>query len=243
MGSVRIIGDGRAGGSFAGAFLRIGWTVHPILTRDDDPADAAAGVDLLLLAVPDAAVATVAASVKREPTTVVAHVAGSLGLEPLAGHWRRAVLHPLVSLTDPANGEAELTSGAWFGLSTEGDPLAAEVVGQLRGEPVLIAEGDWVRYHAAAAIAANHLVGLLGQAERVALSVGVPLEAYLELAAGAFRNVVAHGPAQALTGPVARGDWATVEAHLAALPDDERAAYQAGVDLCRRLVETPDNPF
>jgi predicted short-subunit dehydrogenase-like oxidoreductase (DUF2520 family) len=48
--------------------------------------------------------------------------------------------------------------------------------------------------------------------------------------------VAALGPAAALTGPVRRGDWATVERHLAALPADERAAYQAGVELCRRVL-------
>jgi predicted short-subunit dehydrogenase-like oxidoreductase (DUF2520 family) len=48
--------------------------------------------------------------------------------------------------------------------------------------------------------------------------------------------VVRYGPAEALTGPVARGDWATIERHHAAIPEDERAAYQAGVDLCRRLL-------
>ena len=66
---------------------------------------------------------------------------------------------------------------------------------------------------------------------------GVPLEAFLALVRGTVDNVAALGPAAALTGPVARGDWATVERHLAALPEDERPAYEAMVDQARRLVD------
>src|SRR5688572_31904480 len=89
--SVRIVGAGRAGGSFAGALGAAGWAVD-VLGRDD-PVGGAAGddVDLVLLAVPDGAVAEVAAAVGRNPETVIAHCSGSLGLGPLAGHWRRAV--------------------------------------------------------------------------------------------------------------------------------------------------------
>lgn len=235
MASARIIGSGRAGGSFAGAFRRLGWTVD-LFGRDDDPTPAADGVDLVLLAVPDAAVEAVAAAVERHPATVIAHCSGALGLAPLAGHWRRAVLHPLASLPNATEGEANLRNHCWFGVSAEGDAFALEAVEALEGRPVVIAEDDWVRYHAAAAIAANHFVGLMGQVERIATSIGVPVDAYLDLTSGAWGNVARLGAAAALTGPVARGDWATVERHLAALPEDERAAYHAGVDLCRRLL-------
>ncbi|HLT15104.1 MAG TPA: DUF2520 domain-containing protein, partial [Acidimicrobiales bacterium] len=152
------------------------------------------------------------------------------------GHPRRAVLHPLVALPDPERGAARLV-GAWYGLSADGDPLAAEVVTALQGRAVTVAEADWVRYHAAAVIAANHLVALLGQVERVAGGIGVPLEAYLDLARGSLDDVAALGPAAALTGPVRRGDTETVARHLAALPAAERAAYEAlaeeAAKLCR----------
>lgn len=236
MPSVRIIGNGRAGGAFAGALGHHGWDVLEVLGREDDPSPSADGADLVLLAVPDAAVAAVAASIGRHPETVIAHCSGVLGLAPLAGHWRRAVLHPLASLPNAVEGEATLRNRCWFGVSAEGDALALEVVAALEGRPMVIAEDDWVRYHAAAAIAANHFVGLMGQVERLAASIGVPIDAYLDLTSGAWGNVARLGAAAALTGPVARGDLATVERHLAALPEDERAAYQAGVDLCRRLL-------
>ena len=237
MPSVQIIGNGRAGGSFARALGGLPeLDVLEVLGRGDDLSGAAEGVVLVLITVPDAAVEAVAAQVGRNPNAVIAHCSGSLGLAALAGHWRRAVLHPLAALPTPEDGARALLDGCWFGLSAEGDPLAAEIVDGLGGRPMVIAEEDWPRYHAAAAIAANHFVGLMGQVERIAASIGVPMHAYLDLAAGAWDDVRQHGAAGALTGPVARGDWATVEAHLVALPEDEREAYQAGVDLCRRLL-------
>jgi predicted short-subunit dehydrogenase-like oxidoreductase (DUF2520 family) len=144
------------------------------------------------------------------------------------------VIHPLVALPDPEIG-ADRLRGAWFGVSEAGDPLGVAVVDALGGRPVLVAEADWVRYHAAAVIAANHLVALLGQVERVAAGIGVPLGAYLDLAQGSLDDVAALGPAAALTGPVRRGDRATVAAHLAALPEAERPAYAALSEEAARL--------
>jgi predicted short-subunit dehydrogenase-like oxidoreductase (DUF2520 family) len=85
-------------------------------------------------------------------------------------------------------------------------------------------------------VASNHLVGLLGQVERLAAGIGVPPAEYLDLARGSLDNVAAMGAAAALTGPVRRGDRSTVERHLAALPPDERELYEAGVRLCERLL-------
>jgi predicted short-subunit dehydrogenase-like oxidoreductase (DUF2520 family) len=234
MVHVRIIGPGRAGQSFAVALAAAGWAVDAPLGRADDVTGAAAGCDLLLLAVPDAAVAPLAASVRPEPATVVAHVAGSLGLGPLGDHPRRAVLHPLVALPDPVIG-AERLRGAWYGLAEQGDPLARDAVRALGGRAIAVAEDRWALYHAAAAIASNHLVGLLGQVERVAGAAGAPLEAYLDLVRQTVDNVARLGPATALTGPVRRGDWATVDRHLAALPEAERPGYQAMVEEVRTL--------
>lgn len=234
MLSVRIIGAGRAGSSLATALSRAGWEVHPMLGRVDDVGGAAHGADLLLLGTPDHAVESVASAVEPSAGAVVAHLSGSLGLAPLAAHPRRAVLHPLVALPDAERG-AERLVGAWFGLAEEGDPLVAEVVASLQGRAVHVAEADWARYHAAAVIASNHLVALLGQAERVAAGVGAPVEAFLDLARGSLSDVAALGPRAALTGPVRRGDAETVARHLAALPDDERPAYEALAREAARL--------
>ena len=234
MSRVRVIGPGRAGSSLATALSRAGWDVHPTLGRGDDLRGAAGGTDLLVIATPDHAIAEIARAVHPVERTVVAHLSGSAGLHPLVAHKRRAVLHPLVALPDAERG-AERLVGAWFGLAVDGDPLVAEVVASLRGRVVHVAETGWVRYHAAAVIASNHLVALLGQAERVAGSVGAPVEAFLDLARGSLADVAALGPKDALTGPVKRGDTATVERHLDALPADERGAYEAMADQARRL--------
>jgi predicted short-subunit dehydrogenase-like oxidoreductase (DUF2520 family) len=230
---LRVVGPGRAGSALALALHRAGWTVDAPLGRDDDLAPAAAGVDLLVLAVPDGAIPGVAAAVEPDETTVVAHLAGALGLAVLAGHERAAALHPLVSLPDADTGAARLAEDAWFAVA--GDPLVEQVVADLGGHAFTVADAERTRYHAAAVIASNHLVALLGQVERVAPD-GVPLVAFLGLARGTVDNVAALGPARALTGPVARGDWATVERHLAALPEAERPAYEAMVAEARRLL-------
>lgn len=249
---VRIVGAGRAGGSFARALSAAGWSVE-VAARDADPGCAAAGCDLLLLCVPDAAVAPLARRVDPVEETVVAHCAGSLGLDVLEPHPRRASIHPLVALPSPEVGAARL-QGAWFAVA--GTPAAAallahEVVAALAGRAVEVDDDDRVAYHAAAVVASNHLVALLGQVERLAATAGVPLEAYLDLVRGTVDNVAALGPAAALTGPVARGDWDTVARHRAALAPDELAAYDAMVAAAARLAgrevprsddERPDSP-
>jgi hypothetical protein len=93
-------------------------------------------------------------------------------------------------------------------------------------------------------MAANHLVGLLGQVQRVAESVGLPLEAFLPLARGALDDVGLLGPAAALTGPVARGDLSTIERHRRALDPSELDGYDAGIALVRRLAASaPPRPL
>lgn len=234
MTSFRVVGPGRAGLSLHRALSAAGWTALPPLGRHDDLAGAASGVDLVLVCVPDSAVASVAAAITPSPTAVVAHVAGSLGLDVLASHPRVASVHPLVALPDADLGVERLTAGAWFAVA--GDPIAADVVAALGGRAIEVDDLDRPAYHAAAVIASNHLVALLGQVERVAESVGVPLEAYLSLVRATLDNVAARGPAGALTGPVARGDWATVGRHLAALDPSERDAYSAMATAAARVA-------
>jgi predicted short-subunit dehydrogenase-like oxidoreductase (DUF2520 family) len=230
---VRIIGPGRAGTSLARALTTAGWDAATPLGRDDDVAGAAHGVDLLVIATPDDRVRDVARTVEPAPAAVVAHMAGSLGLGALAPHRRRAAVHPLVALPTPALGARRLV-GAWYAVA--GDPLARDVVRALRGRWFEVADADRPTYHAAAVIASNHLVALMGQVERLSRAVGVPFEAYIDLARATLDNVAALGPAAALTGPAARGDEATIRRHLRALPPDERGAYRALADAARRLA-------
>jgi predicted short-subunit dehydrogenase-like oxidoreductase (DUF2520 family) len=232
--SFRIIGPGRAGLSLAGALRAAGDSVE-VVGRGGAVSGAAAGVDALVLAVPDDAVSSVAAAVAPDPSCVVLHLAASLGLEVLAPHPRRASLHPLVPLPDPAVGAARLASGVPFAVA--GDPLAEAVALRLGGRPFRVADEDRAAYHAAACTAANHLVALLGQVERVAAVAGLALDDFLPLAEAALDDVRRLGPAAALTGPAARGDWGTVGRHLAALPEGERPGYEALVRLALRLAD------
>ncbi len=235
--SVRVIGSGRAGGAMAAALARSGWQVRPVLGRSAPPADvvaAAADVDLVLIATPDAAVAEVAAAVEPSSTAAVAHLAGSLGLDVLAPHPRPAALHPLVALPDAAIGARRLLAGCWFAVA--GDPVVRQVVADLGGRAFEVADGDRAAYHAAAVVASNHLVALLGQAERIGARAGVPFAAFLDLVRATVDNVDELGPAAALTGPAARGDEATIRRHLDAIAPAEHSAYKALADEARRLA-------
>jgi predicted short-subunit dehydrogenase-like oxidoreductase (DUF2520 family) len=207
-----------------------GWTIAPPIRHGDDVRSAGEGTDVVLVATPDVNVAQVAAAVAPSDDVVVVHLAGSLTLEALAPHPRRASVHPLRSIP---SGDIDLR-GAWFAVA--GDDIACRIVADLGGHPIEVADDRRAAYHAAASIASNHLVALLGQVERVAATAGVPLAAYLDLVRGTVDNVAVLGPNDALTGPVRRGDDATIERHRSALADDERDAYDAMVVLARRLV-------
>ncbi len=217
----------------AAGLAAAGWDVVGVLGRGEDPSGAAASVDLLVLATPDAAVADVARAVRPVETTVVAHLAGSLTLDVLEPHVRRASVHPLAPLPDPERGADRLRGAV---MAVAGDPLAREVVEALGGRPVEVADEHRVAYHAAACMAANHLVALMGQVERVAGPVGLALDAYLGLARASLDDVARLGPAAALTGPAARGDEATLDRHRAALEPDERPAYDALAEAAARLA-------
>lgn len=239
---LRVIGPGRAGGALMVALDEAGWEVLPSLGRGDDCSAALHGTDLLVVAVPDAAIASVARAVApvagdgvAGAPPVIAHLAGSLGLDALRPHRIVAAMHPLVSLPSAEIGGARLGDGQCFGVA--GHPIVERVVQDLGGQTFTVGDADRATYHAAAVMASNHLVALLGQVERTAADIGVPIEAYLGLAAGSVDNVAALGAAAALTGPVARGDWATVAGHLDAIDPSEKAAYRALASAARRLVD------
>jgi predicted short-subunit dehydrogenase-like oxidoreductase (DUF2520 family) len=235
--TVRIIGPGRAGLSLAGALEAVGWRVPEVLGRHDDVRGAAHGVDAVVIATPDTAIAPTASSIEPAGAAVL-HLSGSRGLEVLAGQPRPAALHPLVPLPTPAIGARRLRRGVTFAVA--GDPVAAEMAEALGGRPVAVADADRLSYHTAACIAANHVVALLGQVERVAAKAGLPLDAFLDLARAAVEDAGRLGPAAALTGPAVRGDLETLDRHLGALDPDERAGYTAGVALALRLAGSAD---
>jgi predicted short-subunit dehydrogenase-like oxidoreductase (DUF2520 family) len=216
------------------------WVLGP-LGRADDLSGAADDVDVLVIATPDAEVAKVAAAVTPREDTVVLHLSGSLPVDVLAPHPRRGSVHPLVPLPTPAVGSRRLRSGTTFTVA--GDPEGVRLVGALGGRVLTVDDGDRVAYHAAATIATNHVVALLGQVERVAATAGLPFEVFGDLVRAAVDDAVALGPGAALTGPAARGDWETVTRHrdvLGAMEGGwtEVVAYDACVSLAHRLATT-----
>jgi len=195
---------------------------------------------VVIVATPDAAIPEVAQRIgpSLRPGALVIHLSGAHGADVL-GPARRgrpdvraAALHPLVSIPSPEVGRARFP-GSW--CAVDGDD-EVEAVAVALGMRVLHVDAEQrVRYHAAAAVAANHVVALLGHLERVASDAGMPLDAFLPLARTAIDNVASLGPASALTGPVARGDHGTVAAHLAEIPESERPAYRALAREAMRL--------
>lgn len=214
-----------------------GWRVERSSGRSDELPAAGRDVDMVILAVPDAAIAAVAERIEPTDTTVVTHLAGSLGLGALGSHRRRAAVHPLVSLPEPELGARRLR-GAWFAVA--GDDAGGDIVDAFGGRSFVVADEDRAAYHATAVVASNHLVALMGQVERIGATVGVPRAAMVDLARGSLENVASIGAAAALTGPIARGDEDTVRRHRAALPADEVPLYDALADAARRLVEERD---
>ena len=228
---ITIVGTGRAGSSFARALGQRGHVVT--LERHDevrDPRDSA----LVVLCVPDDAIRSVARQLEPRRERVVAHVAGSRTLEVLAPHPRVASMHPLVALPCAERGAPRLL-GATYCVA--GDELVGDVVASLGGRVVRLGDDRRTAYHATAAVAANHLVALLGHVQNLALAAGLTLEDFLPLARQALADVTDLGPDAALTGPAARGDMATIDAHLEAIPESERSTYVALAHAACELAE------
>jgi predicted short-subunit dehydrogenase-like oxidoreductase (DUF2520 family) len=227
---IAIVGVGRAGSSFAAALRRVG---HDVGTYHHDEAGHVSDVDLVLLCVPDDALETVAARVPSG-AYVVAHVAGSRGLDELAPHARRGFLHPLAVLSTTQLGSERLR-GARF--SVGGDELVVDLVHSLGGSVLRLSDEQRALYHATASVAANHLVALLGHVEVLAREAGLSLDDFLPLAAQALDDVRELGTSRALTGPASRADMATIDAHLEAIPESERSTYVAMANTAFELAE------
>ena len=209
------------------------------MDRLGDVTAAASGVDVVLIATPDRAIADVASTITPGPA-VVLHCSGATGLGPVSGHDRHGSIHPLMALPSPEIGAARLADTGWFAVA--GDPVAIELVDVLGGQSFFVADGKRALYHATAVVSANHVVALLGQVERLASQVGVPVQAFLDMAQDSLDDVSAHGAARALTGPAARGDHTTLAAHREALPPSEVALYDSLVEASQRLANAHLGP-
>jgi predicted short-subunit dehydrogenase-like oxidoreductase (DUF2520 family) len=198
-----IIGSGRVGSAVSARLRERG-----VVLGNDDP-------DIVLLCVPDTAIPDVSRCLTPGPAWV-GHVSGATPLAALEPHERRFSLHPLQ--TFDRSGDPAQFDGAWAAVSGETEEavaVAREVAEILGLRPFELADEDRTLYHAGAVFASNYLVTL----QRAAVRLGVPADGLVPLMTRTIENGFQ------LTGPIARGDWATVEAHKraigAALPELE----------------------
>jgi predicted short-subunit dehydrogenase-like oxidoreductase (DUF2520 family) len=196
---IRIVGaGGRVGSAVSGRLTERG-----IALDAGDP-------ELIVLCVPDRAITEVAADTTVGPW--IAHVSGATPLAALAPHTRRFGLHPLQTFSK-ALGPEQL-DGPWGAVTAESDEARdigwwlAETLG-LR--PFDLADDARAAYHAGASMASNYLVTLRAAAGSLLEAAGAPPEALDPLIQGVVDTDFA------LTGPISRGDWETVERHLAVI--------------------------
>jgi predicted short-subunit dehydrogenase-like oxidoreductase (DUF2520 family) len=196
--TVTVIGSGRVGSTVAARLRERGVEVVP------------GGGELVLLCVPDGAIGEVAAAL--EPGPWVAHVSGATPLATLAPHVRRFSVHPLQTFTRSRG--AEQLDGAWAAVTAESpDALAVarELAETLGLRPFELADAARTLYHAGAVFASNYLVTIQRAASLLFEAAGAPPEALEPL----MRRTIENG--FELTGPIARGDWTTVDAHKSAI--------------------------
>ncbi len=225
-----LIGPGRAGTSLALASRAAGHTIAGVVGRRvptevaarldsvpltwDDPWPHA---DLIVVAVPDDAIAEVGARLQG-PTPAV-HLSGLTSATALGASGTVGSLHPLRSLPDPDTGWAALR-GAPVAI-TAADPglrsLLHELADSIGAEPFDLGDDQKVLYHAGASAAANHVVTALALAARCFEAAGVDFAVARPLVEGAVANAFELGPTDALTGPIARGDVGTVTAQREAV--------------------------
>jgi predicted short-subunit dehydrogenase-like oxidoreductase (DUF2520 family) len=254
--AVGVIGVGRAGAPLAAALGRAG---HPIVgahavsersrrraeeflpgTRLMPIEEVMAAADLVLLTVPDDVLGDLVAGLAETgavtPGQFLVHASGRHGIAVLEPATREGALpmalHPVMTFTG-ARSDIDRLAGCPFGVTAPSvlRPVAEALVVEMGGDPIWVPEEARPLYHAALANGANHLVTLVAQTLDLLATAGIEDPAHLvrPLLTTALENVLTMGD-DALTGPVARGDAATVAAHLRALSTaapEARAAYVA----------------
>ncbi len=236
--AVTVVGAGRVGLTLARALVACGFEVTVLGREDRDWAPGIAAASIVLVAVPDDALEAVAdrllASGAITAAHVVLHTAGSRDRGALAALDDTGAalgsLHPLQSFSDAA-GSSELLRGCPAIVEGDARAVAAaeRLAHRLEMAPVLrvSAEGK-ARYHVAAVLVSNYLVVLADMATRLAMEAG--LEVHASLFEPLMRRTVAAlgsgDPASVLTGPIRRGDAATVARHIAALDGEALEVYR-----------------
>jgi predicted short-subunit dehydrogenase-like oxidoreductase (DUF2520 family) len=256
---IGIIGAGAVGTALGVALSRAGWPIQAVASRDpgrrerfrhlvdgarafSEPQALLDEVELAIVAVPDDAIAPLAASLRMYSGQAMVHTSGALDADVLAPSMAAGTqvgaFHPLVAFADTERA-VEALHGATIAI--EGDDqlagLLADMAEAVGGRPARLAPGSKAAYHAAAVLAAGGFVALLDAITELGRVAGLDeagaLAIYGPLIEGTLGNARALGVRAALTGPIARGDLGTLEAHLAAL----RAHAPDVLDLYRAVGE------
>lgn len=199
--TVAVIGPGRLGRVLSRALREAGFTVHGPLSRADEIRQ----VDIVILAVPDAAIPD-AAKRARPHATHIAHVSGATDLTSVDFS-----IHPLQTFTGTEAPEVFHGIGAAIDGRTEDDKNTARHLADALGM-IPLEVNDRATYHAAASFASNFVLAVLDTAEQLATQAGIsnPRDILAPLVRQSVDNWQQQGAQQALTGPIARGDDATV---------------------------------
>jgi predicted short-subunit dehydrogenase-like oxidoreductase (DUF2520 family) len=240
---IGIVGAGAVGTALGLALTRAGWPVAAVASRDPGRRERFRGlvpgarafaeatalveeVELVIVAVPDDAIPSVAASLRLYSGQAIVHTSGLLdagALAPaMAAGTQAGSFHPLVAFADTERAVAALHGAT---IAIEGDDqlaaLLATMAEAVGGVPVRLAAGAKSAYHAAAVLAAGGFVALLDAIAELGRVAGLDepgaLAVYGSLIEQTLGNARALGIAAALTGPATRGDAGTLDAHLTAL--------------------------
>ena len=235
LGQIAIVGGGRLGTTLATALQ----TPAPLGRGSAVPPGAA----VVLLCVPDSEIAAAAAALGPPAAgRLVGHCSGATTLDVLAPHEAFG-LHPLMTVAPGASPAVLRGAGcAIAGTTPRALAAAGELALRLGMRATEVAERDRPAYHAAAAIASNFLTTIEGAAERLAATAGVERELLVPLVRASVDNWAELGARRAMTGPIARGDAATVARHRAALAErapDLVPLYDALAEATQRVVGAP----
>jgi predicted short-subunit dehydrogenase-like oxidoreductase (DUF2520 family) len=250
--NIALYGTGRASGALGIAFTNAGHTIVGVhgrtpehIAATSDLFDVTPGpVELRVIAVSDDAIEEVAQDIADLADGVsVVHVSGAVSVAALdsigAMGSQVGSFHPLQTMPDPVSGARRLR-GAWIGI-TATEPFYEELAALAESigcRPFSLADESKPLYHAAAAASANFVLAALAVAEELFDSSGVPFEAAIPLVDTIVENAFALGPRAALTGPIARGDVATVAKQLEAVQKERPDLYDQFVSLARITAST-----
>jgi predicted short-subunit dehydrogenase-like oxidoreductase (DUF2520 family) len=264
---IGIVGAGAVGTALGMALSRGGWPVHAVASRDAgrrerfrslvdvsrvfaDPEPILDEVELIILAVPDDAIAGLAASLRMYSGQAMIHTSGALGADVLtpamAAGTQIGAFHPLVAFADTERAVAALHGAT---VAIEGDDqlaaMLADMAEAIGATPVRLAPGSKAAYHAAAVLAAGGFVALLDAIAELGRVAGLDeagsLAIYGPLIEGTLGNARALGIRAALTGPMTRGDVGTLTAHLATLREHAPDVLDLYVAAARREIELAES--